>query len=118
MSFLPTAFLTFVFGDERERQIRRELPFQEREEEVQESCGKAWHGPEELLSGCTLLLLSLPPTTMRAAVLHILPLLLVSISLYNQEPLCMVKRKHYGCYTTQETVGLIYVGIHIFNSRQ
>jgi hypothetical protein len=34
---------------EREIYIRRKLPFQEREEEeVQESCGKAWHGLEEL----------------------------------------------------------------------
>jgi hypothetical protein len=62
MSFLPTAFLTF-FGDEREREIEesvsllegererggcsKKATLREREgggEEVQESCGKAWHG--------------------------------------------------------------------------
>jgi len=56
MSFLPTAFLSF-FGDERERErLKKACPFlrerggvfKEGGEEVQESCGKAWHGLEEL----------------------------------------------------------------------
>jgi hypothetical protein len=79
MSFLPTAFLTFVFGDERERDRFEEScrSKREEEEEVQESCGKAWHGLEEL-RGYTYTLHIVALSNLYAAAMHFSMSLLIS----------------------------------------